>query len=176
MKKTIIVLSMLVLVIGFSLLNSNVFADSKKGLSHLVMEHESKINLLEEIIKNIDLDSDVQEVLTPELKQSLIKEVENLLPDHRNFFNLETNENQHINITGYELQENKGKIILKIYTEGEYNWTELDDNSTWEMGPGRKLASGIVSRFNTISKMYGVEMGFEFYQNGERITNFVNLD
>lgn len=46
-KIKIAVLGISTLVLGFGLFNPSILADSKKQLAHLVMEHESKIAILE---------------------------------------------------------------------------------------------------------------------------------
>jgi hypothetical protein len=56
-----------------------------------------------------------------------------------------------------------------------YDWTNTK-NSYGDDGLGRFFASNFVYNFDHIGKMYGVDLKYEFYQNGERISIFTNLN
>lgn len=151
-------------VLAFSVLNPSVFAQGKEGLAHIVQEHTQQIAQLEEAIKNLG-SSNREDSLSSEVKQALLKEAGIKINSHN-----EMNEpdGRGINVKDYQIEEKNGEVILKVYTEGSYGWTIGEEGE----GTGRNFARALVFNFDGIAKMYGVNLKYEFYENGERITVF----
>ncbi|QGQ46629.1 hypothetical protein [Metabacillus sediminilitoris] len=55
-KQLLVTLGATILLVWFS--GTNTFADSKKQLAQMVMDHEQKIASLEEVINNLDSGSE----------------------------------------------------------------------------------------------------------------------
>lgn len=167
-----VTLGAIILLVWFS--GTNTFADSKKQLAQLVMEHEMKIASIEKIVSNLGSNSG-EETLTPETKQALLKEVENFIGNTSLTSQWDGEKEVTLNITGYEIEETDGKVTLQILTDGDNEWTDKLDGYG-NAGIGRTFARNFIFNFDAISKMYGVEMNYEFYENGERIKVFTTLE
>lgn len=150
-------------LLAFVIFNPVVFAKGKEGLAHIVQEHSQRIAQLEELIVSKD-DSD-NTLLSTEVKQALLKEVENKIIS---FNESAKPDGGDINITSYEIEENNNIKTLKIYVEGNYDWT----GDTYSEGVGRNFARAFIFNFNHIAKMYGIDLNYEFYENNKRITVF----
>ncbi|MDJ0332284.1 hypothetical protein [Planococcus sp. S3-L1] len=163
---------LIIFILAFTILNPSVFAKGKEGLAHVVEEHTQKIAQLEKAIKNLSGSNEDKEQLTPEVKQALLKEVGNII---KRMDDSNRPDGNAVDVMKYEIEEIEDEKTLKIYTEGSYDWTTVGvyDNPD---GAGRSFARGIVFNFDGIAKMYGVDLKYEFYENGERITVFTNLN
>lgn len=185
-KNKILVIVLVTVILGFGVFNPSVLAESKKQLAHLVMEHEFKIATLEELVKSLSADSRVEsnENFTPEVKEALTKEVEIRLPDFTTVWEYDAENDTefltNINVSHFELNEVNGKVTLQIYTEGQYDWkatvVETSKGKVASFGVGRDFAQNFIFNFDPIPKMYGIDLRYEFYQNGERIRLFINVD
>jgi hypothetical protein len=91
----------------------------------------------------------------------------------------------HLNVTNYELIQKDGKVILQFFLEGDYDWSqkvikpevEGEEPYTYtQFGEGRQFAQNFIFNFDPIPKMYGVNLNYEFYQNGERIRLFTDIN
>jgi hypothetical protein len=157
-------------ILGLLVVNPTVFADSKAKLAHLVMEHESKIASLEQIVSSLALDDEgvsSEDKISDEVKTALTKEAELLLPRTTAFWNEEIGDTDKINVTDVNVLDSNGDAVVQIYIEGDYGWKE-DERGIFE--PGRFLAYNFINDFNVKADMYGVDVNYEFYQNGERVT------
>ncbi|WP_379970621.1 hypothetical protein [Ectobacillus sp. sgz5001026] len=163
-KKFVVTFVGLTILLGvFS--SSNIFAESKKALEEIVMEHDTRINALEQKV-NVS-----QGALSPEVKQDLVKEVGNAIKNAPTK-QWDGHQTIQLSIESYDIQEEKGKVTLKIFTSGNYNWTETKDSYGNE-GIGRTFARNFIWNFDPIAKMYGVNnLYYEFYQNDVQIKSF----
>jgi hypothetical protein len=171
-KQLLVTLGATILLVWFS--GTNTFAQSKKHLAQMVMDHDMKIASLEEIISNLDSGSE-NETLAPESKQALLKEVDNFIRSGIYTTQYDGEKTVTLNVTNYEIKETNGKVVLQIFTEGNYDWTDTLDGYG-NTGIGRSFARNFIFNFDVISKMYGLEMHYEFYENGERIKVFTTLE
>src|SRR4051794_40714355 len=108
MKKSKVILSIVsTVLISSTLLNTNVFADVKKGIRELVMEHEFKISELEEQVRNVSIETTP---LSEEMKETLIKEylyrLEDLLIDRSDADRI-----KKMNLVNYKLVEKNGENV-----------------------------------------------------------------
>jgi hypothetical protein len=184
MKKKMLLFTFCTLILGIVFINLNVSADSKKHLAQIVMEHESKIAILEDFIKNQESDPNSTELLTADVKQALLKEVEIKYPDFTRVSNYE-GQMLHLNVKNFEIIQKDGQIVLQFFLEGDYDWSQKVINQEVEgeepytytqFGEGRQFAQNFIFNFDPIPKMYGVNLTYEFYQNGERIRLFTDND
>lgn len=183
-KTKILLLGICTLVLGLGLFNPNIFAESKKQLAQMVMEHEFKIANLEELVKNIGSGSGSEgnEEFTTEAKEVLVKEVERSLPNLDKYLDPDDPAGNllKINVTNFEIKEIQGNVTLQLFTEGDYEWqqtiVEYPYGRVINDGGGRQFAQNFIRYFDAIPKMYGIDLKYEFYQNGERIRLFTNLD
>lgn len=130
------------------------------------MEHEVKIAALEEAMKKLQSEQS-NESVSEETLTALQREVEMTLPLYDDFWNDQIGNNEKINITHYNVIDTNGEATVQVYLEGNYGWKQ-DENGTFEAG--RYLAYNFINRFNPIAEMYGVEVKYEFYQNGEPVS------
>ncbi|MGG1397339.1 hypothetical protein ABE288_05840 [Bacillus salipaludis] len=176
MKKKILIFSICTFIVGLYLFNSSVFAESKKHLAQLVMEHEIKIANLEDMVKKLSLSSVSKgdEDFTPEVKKALLKEIEIRLQYNPVIYD-DPGYGKKINITHYDIKKVNGIVTLQFFTEGDYDWgrTTRDYGADGVMlanGSGRAFAMSVISNFDDIFKLYGFSnIRYEFYQNGERV-------
>ncbi|RKL69156.1 hypothetical protein CR203_03750 [Salipaludibacillus neizhouensis] len=168
-KKTKLLIVLFTFVFAFVLVNPNVFAQGKNGLAHLVQEHTEKIAQLEDAIQNISGSNSENEVLEGEVKEALLKEVTTRIDRSSNTIDYETGE--ELNITDFKLDEVNGEVVLQFFLEGDYDWT-FDSNGNYTLA--RSFAQNFIFNFDPIPKMYGVDMNYEFYQNGEQVTIFID--
>lgn len=165
-KTRIITLGLGVTILGAGILNPAVLADSKTKLAHLVMEHDMKIAALEESIK--DLGTGKQEAaVSEEMLAALYEEVEIILPRYTEFWNDKIQDMDKINVTNFNVIDSNGEVKVQIYIEGDYGWKQ-DESGMFE--PGRFLAYNFINTFNVTAEIYGVDVIYEFYQDGERVS------
>jgi len=169
MKRKILFYGLGTFVLGVWFIQPNVFAESKKQLAHLVMEHDIKIGNLEKLVENLGSTAEKNEDSTPEVKEALLKEIE--LRFQYNASNL----GKGINITHYDLKDVNGTVTLQFFTEGDYDWGQTledygIDGTLLSYGDGRIFANSVIGEFDRIFKLYGLShVKYEFYQNGERV-------
>lgn len=81
-----------------------------------------------------------------------------------------------MNVTQYEIKDIAGKITLQFFTEGDYDWSqkvvEYSKGTYLDYGFGRWFAQSSINTFDSISKLYGIDLYYEFYQNGKKIRIF----
>lgn len=168
-------------VLTFSVLSPSVFAQGKEGLAHIVQEHTQKIEQLEEAIKNLS-GSNSNESLPSEVKQALLKEAS---IEIKSYNAMTEPYGRGVNVIDYQIEEIKDEVILKVYTEGSNDWTINEEREAEEgegteaeagEGAGRNFARALIFNFDEIAKIYGVNLKYEFYENGERITIFTDID
>ncbi|QGQ46628.1 hypothetical protein [Metabacillus sediminilitoris] len=103
------------------------------------------------------------------------KEVDNYINNRASTSHWDGEKTVTLNITDYEIKETDGKVILQVFTEGSHDWTYTRDGYG-NVGIGRTFAYNLIWHFDATAKMYGVEMNYEFYENGERITLFTKIN
>lgn len=168
-KKRMILIMVSLFTVSLLLFNSSVLAQGKEGLAHIVQQHTEKIAKLELAIKSLGGEETQNEQLSEDVKEALLKEVELKVDSLTQYWTKED-----FNLTEYKLTEINGQAVLRFYTEGEHDWTNTPDASgAW--GNGRKFAQNFIFNFDAIAKMYGVNLKYEFYENGEKITVFTEL-
>jgi hypothetical protein len=170
MKKSKVIFSIVsTVLISSTLLNTNVFADAKKGIRELVMEHEFKISELEEQVRNVSIETTP---LSEEMKETLIKEylyrLEDLLIDGSDADRI-----KKMNLVNYKLVEKNGENVFQLYFEDDYSWV-LDSSKAGSSEPkGRLFAMEFSKKVNNINDFYGVDVKVEFYEHGEQIKVFI---
>ncbi|MGD6831851.1 hypothetical protein ACQCT5_06785 [Sutcliffiella halmapala] len=165
-KKTKIISTTIgALLLGLGIMSSDAFAEGKQKLAHLVMEHEQKIAALEEAFQSLSPSSENEEI-PQETLDALFSEVEITLFQFDDYWDEEIGDNAKINITEYKVIDSNGEAIVQVFMEGNYGWKQ-DDNGMFE--PGRVLAYNFINNFHPFAEIYGVEVKYEFYQNGERV-------
>lgn len=125
------------------------------------------------------------ETITPEVKAKFQEVITKNSNYFINYYTAEFNEYGEptkyiltkINAVNYDMKEIDGKAVLRIYTEGNYNWTFVpagtNGNPDEVDGSGLYFARNFVSRCDPIFKAFGVNFHYEFYQNGERVTPYL---
>jgi len=164
-KKKKVLWIALFLVVALTVVSPSALAKGKEGLAHIVQEHAERIEQLEKLVNSPD-QSTVSESLSPEVKKALLKEARDTTDM---MYELNVYDGRAVTITDIQLEEVAGEATLKLYAEGTYDWTDSRD------GIGRNFAYGMVANFDDIGKMYGENLKYEFYENGERITLFTEL-
>jgi hypothetical protein len=171
-KKRIYFVTVVAIILLSWFSTTDILAESKKQLAQLVMEHEVRITSLEELIKNLDTRPE-NETLEPETKQALTKEINTIVG--YGWSQWDGEKTVELNITDHELIFVDGGIIVKVFTEGNHDWTDTLDGYG-NTGVGRSFARNFVPMVDVVAKMYGVNAIFEFYENGERIKSFTNIE
>jgi hypothetical protein len=157
-------------LITATLLGSNVFADAKKGLHELVMEHEVKIDKLEKKAENVTASN---QPLTEEMKQTLVKEymygIDYMLIDHSDADMI-----KKMNLVDYKLVKKNGENVFQLYFEDEYEWV-VDANTPYgsDGAQGRFFAINFTNKLITINTLYNVDVRVEFYEHGEQVKAFI---
>ncbi|MBM7618546.1 hypothetical protein JOC95_000388 [Bacillus tianshenii] len=165
-KKTkIITATVGALVLGLGIMTSDALAEGKQKLAHLVLEHEQKIAALEEAFQSLSPSSGNAEI-PQETLEALSREVEITLFQFDDYWDEEIGDMAKININEYKVIDSNGEAIVQVFIEGNYGWKQ-DDSGTFE--PGRVLAYNFINHFHPFAEIYGVEVNYEFYQNGERV-------
>lgn len=136
-----------------------------------ISELQTQLDSMKKEIVDLKSSSSGPEVtLTPEVKQSLLKEFEVHKP-FLSYWDNTTNQMVLYNITKIDFVESNGKIHIQTFLEGNYDWGVK--YSTWGTPyteNGRQLSDRIVGLFSPLAKLYGLEdLHFEFYQNGQKI-------
>ena len=155
MKKSKVILPIVsTVLISSTLLNTNVFADAKKGIHELVMDHEFKISKLEEQVGNVSTETTP---LTEEMKETLIKEymykIEGSLIDRSDADGI-----KKMNLVDYKLVEKNGENVFQLYFEDDYSWV-LDSSKAGSSEPqGRLFAMGFSKKVHDINDFYGVDV------------------
>ena len=145
--------------------NINALADSKAHLADLVMEHETKISTLEQQLKELQARSTNSNTLSDQVKQALLKEINQNSPTTWNDWN---NPDNQLVISKYDVVEKNRNVVIQVFTEGNADWTETRVNGTQNLG--RQLSWWVIGYCDTLSKLYGLnDVVYEFYQNGERV-------
>ncbi|MEH7418659.1 hypothetical protein V7266_25690 [Neobacillus drentensis] len=174
MNKNKIIISFLSISLLLCVFSTSIFAESKKQLEVLVMEHEMKIGSLEQTIKNLQTNSGQNQSISTEVKQALLSDLSGMIENFTTAYY--EDKDVHVNVVKSDIVEKDGKIVLQIFTEGNYNWTSkwfVDSYGNVNSGPGYSFGRNLIYNFDSISKMYGVNLNYEFYQNGDRV-NFTN--
>ena len=156
----------LFLLVALTVLSPAALAKGKEGLAHIVQEHAERIEKLEKIVNSSE-QSAVSESLPPEVKEALLQEARATTDM---MYESNVYDGRAVTITDIQLEEVDGEVTLKLYAEGTYDWTNSSD------GIGRSFAYGMVANFDDIAKMYGENLKYEFYENGERITLFTEVN
>lgn len=165
-KKKKILWIALFLVVALTVLSPSALAKGKEGLAHIVQEHAERIEQLENMVNSSE-PSTVPPALSPEVKKALLKEARATTDM---MYELNVYDGRGVTVEDIQLEEVTEEVVLKIYTDGTYDWTNSTD------GIGRSFSSGMVANFDHIAKMYGVNLKYEFYENGDRITLFTEVD
>lgn len=169
-NKRKIILLLIVLVCGFLVLNPVTLAKGKDGLAQIVQQHSTKIAELEKAIKNLSGSDSQDEALSEDVKKALLQEVEYRIELVSELWN-----GQEFNLVEIKIVEEDGQPTMQFFTEGNYDWTSKP-NTTDNWGVGRIFASTVVGTTEPLAKLYGVDLEYEFYENGKRITMFTELE
>lgn len=158
-----------VMLLTFGLLNTNVFANSKQGIAHLVMEHEEKIKRLEELLKGGSNDSP-KETLTELQKEEILAQF--------NYYYANPYEGIEVykQIVDVKIVEDEMGYIFQVYLEGDVNWL-LDINDYKSSAEGYSLARNMTSHVKEFFHLYNghINVKVEFYDDGELVTSFVDM-
>ena len=165
-KKKKVLWVVLFLALAFWIFSPSALAKGKEGIAHIVQDHAERIEQLEEFLANSETTSN-SETLSPEVKEALLQEARATTDE---MYELNVYDGRAVTITDIQLEEVAGETTLKLFAEGTYDWTNSSN------GIGRNFAYGMVANFDNIAKMYGENLKYEFYENGERITLFTELD
>lgn len=149
--------------------------DELNTANSTISEQQTEIDSLKKEIADLKTSSSSSEETTsPEIKQALIKEVENRLSGF-GYWDNATYKQVPYNITKVDVIERNGKLYLQIFTEGNYDWSQKLYPNGNGYGPypydgnGRTLAETMISTMDQVAKLYEVNLHYEFYQNGEKI-------
>jgi hypothetical protein len=157
------------ILLSFGLLNPNVFADSKKQLAHLVMEHEEKIKKIEEILSTGSNTS--KATISDQHKTEIIGQFEHRYITWNEY---EPPGSIYKKIVDYKISEDEYGYLFQVYFEGEIDWKlDLNDDKGYADGYGfaRDMISDVTKSFNLYNGY--VDVKFEFYDDGELVTSFV---
>lgn len=166
-KKKKVLWIAVVFILVFVSLNPTALANGKQGLAHIVQEHSERIANLEASIKNLGSSTD-ETKLSSDVEEAILFEANQEIDMMNEMYSYD---GKHINVTNTEIKNDNGDLIMKIYIEGSYDWTTAESPE----GLGRNFARAFISNYDKLSKMYGVNLKYEFYENGERITTFIDV-
>ncbi|WHZ02791.1 hypothetical protein QNH48_28380 [Neobacillus sp. YX16] len=161
MKKNKLILFFLSVVLIIFISTSETFADSKKQLEQIIMDHEFRITKLEQ-------SGSPNENIAPDVKQNLIQEAE-FRAKNLSYYDDSTGQSFLYNVTKVDVIERDGKVYLQIFLEGDYKWGQSTTYGYTHFEDGRFFAYNLVNSLDTASKLYDVVLHYEFYQNGEKI-------
>jgi hypothetical protein len=161
MKKNKIILYFLSVVLIIFISSSEIFADSKKQLEQIIMDHEFRITKLEQ-------SGSPNENITPEVRNYLIQEAE-IRAKNLSYYDDSTGQSYNFNVTKIDVIDRDGKVYLQVFLEGDYKWGQSTAHGYTHFEDGRFLAYNLVNSLDPASKLYGVVLHYEFYQNGEKI-------
>ena len=137
-----------------------------------ISEQQTEIDSLRKEIAELKTSSSGSvETITPELKADILKVVANNIGQFTTIYSYhgdpENVDIVKINVVNYEIKEINGKEVLRIYAEGNYDWTSATPGKS--DGVGFSFARNFIFNCDPIFKTFGVNFHYEFYQNGEKV-------
>ncbi|MCM3725084.1 hypothetical protein M3226_05150 [Neobacillus cucumis] len=150
--------------------------DELANANTTISEQQTEIDSLKKEFADLKSSSSSSvETITPEEKASILKVVKNNIGNFTTHYvydpiNPDPNNETIVNIkvVKYDIKEIAGKEVLQIFTEGNYDWTSAASGQN--DGPGFSFARNFIFNCDPIFKTLGVNLDYEFYQNGEKVT------
>lgn len=171
MRKSKVIMSIAgSILLSAALFSPNVFADTTKGVYHLVMEHEFKIANLE---KQVEKNSTDKTPLSEEMKQTLVKEYTYGIKSEIIDAPADADGHLKMNLVDYKLVKKNGENVFQLYFEDNYDWVLDSSDPNYQMPYGRRFAFNFSKKVNDINEFYGVDVKVEFYEYGKQIKVFI---
>jgi hypothetical protein len=141
--------------------------DELASANTTIAQQQTEIDTLKKEITNLKSSSPSSTgTITQEVKDALLKGVANHIGNFTTVYVDPTP--VIIKVTSYDIKEIDGKVVLQIFTEGNYDWNQAA-NPGQSDGAGFNFAQNFIFNCDPIFKTYGVNMNYEFYQNGEKV-------
>ena len=149
--------------------------DELANANTTVSQQQTVIDSLKKEIADLKSSSSSSvETITPEVKAAILKAVANNIGQFTTYYQYDPNSPADllniikINVVKYDIKEINGKAVLQIYTEGNYDWTSAPYGG--QDGSGFSFARNFIFNCDPIFKTLGVNLNYEFYQNGEKVS------